>query len=69
MYGADYFILLSRWDSAKGQTGGTASIDLSIDNLIDWDIAHGYLSAWSLILIGQNQDVILVFLTKCSLMS
>ena len=47
MYGADYFILLSRWDSAKGQTGGTASIDLSIDNLIDWDIAHGYLSAWS----------------------
>ena len=47
MYGADYFILLSRWDTAKGQTGGTASIDLSIDNLIDWDLAHGYLSAWS----------------------
>jgi hypothetical protein len=47
MYGADYFILVSRWDSAKGQTGGTASIDLTIDNLIDWDAAHGYLSAWS----------------------
>ena len=47
MYGADYFILLSRWDTAKGQTGGTASIDLSIDNLIDWDMSHGYLSAWS----------------------
>jgi len=47
MYGADYFILVSRWDSEKGQTGGTASIDLTIDNLIDWDAAHGYLSAWS----------------------
>ncbi len=47
MYGADYFILVSRWDSAKGQTGGTASIDLTIDNLTDWDAAHGYLSAWS----------------------
>lgn len=47
MYGADYFILISRWDSAKGQTGGTASIDLTIDNLTDWDAAHGYLSAWS----------------------
>ena len=47
MYGADYFILVSRWDSSKGQTGGTASIDLSIDSLIDWDAAHGYLSAWS----------------------
>ena len=47
MYGADYFILVSRWDSSKGQTGGTASIDLSIDDLIDWDAAHGYLSAWS----------------------
>ena len=47
IYGADYFILLSRWDSAKGQTGGTASIDLTIDNLNDWDAAHGYLSAWS----------------------
>ena len=47
MYGADYFILVSRWDSSKGQTGGTASIDLTIDNLTDWDAAHGYLSAWS----------------------
>ena len=47
IYGADYFILVSRWDSAKGQTGGTASIDLTIDNLTDWDAAHGYLSAWS----------------------
>ena len=47
MYGADYFILVSRWDLAKGQTGGTASIDLTIDNLTDWDAAHGYLSAWS----------------------
>ncbi|MDC2965333.1 Ig-like domain-containing protein [Gammaproteobacteria bacterium] len=47
MYGADYFILVSSWDSAKGQTGGTASIDLTIDNLTDWDAAHGYLSAWS----------------------
>jgi len=47
IYGADYFILISRWDSAKGQTGGTASIDLTIDNLTDWDAAHGYLSAWS----------------------
>ncbi len=46
MYGADYFILISRWDSAKGQIGGTASIDLTIDNF-DWDAAHGYLSAWS----------------------
>ena len=46
-YGADYFILVSRWDSAKGQTGGTASIDLSIDNILDWDASHGYLSAWS----------------------
>ena len=47
IYGADYFILISRWDSSKGQTGGTASIDLTIDNLTDWDAAHGYLSAWS----------------------
>ena len=47
LYGADYFILISRWDSAKGQTGGTASIDLSIDNIIDWDASHGFLSAWS----------------------
>ncbi len=47
MYGADYFILVSRWDSSKGLTGGTASIDLTIDNLTDWDAAHGYLSAWS----------------------
>ena len=47
MYGADYFILVSRWDSAKGQVGGTASIDLTIDDLTDWDAAHGYLSAWS----------------------
>tara|TARA_B100001559_G_scaffold308110_1_gene300952 strand:+ start:2181 stop:5213 length:3033 start_codon:yes stop_codon:yes gene_type:complete len=47
MYGADYFILISRWDSAKGQTGGTATIDLTIDNITDWDAAHGYLSAWS----------------------
>ena len=47
MHGADYFILVSRWDSSKGQTGGTASIDLTIDNLTDWDAAHGYLSAWS----------------------
>lgn len=47
MYGADYFILVSRWDSSKGQTGGTASIDLTIDNLTGWDAAHGYLSAWS----------------------
>ncbi len=47
LYGADYFILLSRWDTAKGNTGGTANIDLSIDNILDWDYAHGYLSAWS----------------------
>ena len=47
IYGADYFILISRWDSAKGQTGGTASIDLTIDDLTDWDASHGYLSAWS----------------------
>lgn len=47
IYGADYFILISRWDSAKGQIGGTASIDLTIDDLTDWDASHGYLSAWS----------------------
>ena len=47
MYGADYFILVSRWDSGKGSTGGIASLDLSIDNITDWDAAHGYLSAWS----------------------
>ena len=48
LYGADYFILLSRWDAAKGTTGGTANIDLAIDNVFDWDSEHGYLSAWSI---------------------
>ena len=51
LYGADYFILLSRWDNAKidqegGAIGGTAYIDFNIDEN-DWDAAHGYLSAWS----------------------
>jgi len=57
MYGADYFILLSRWDSNKvkineinnevSAIGGIASLDLYINNPLDWDVAHGYLSAWS----------------------
>ena len=47
LYGADYFILLSRWDAAKGTTGGTANIDLAIDNVFDSDSEHVYLSAWS----------------------
>ncbi len=51
LYGADYFILLSRWDNAKvdqdgDAIGGTAYIDFNIDEN-DWDAAHGYLSAWS----------------------
>ena len=46
LYGADYHVIISRWNAIKGGTLGRASIDLSIDET-DWDFLAGILSNWT----------------------
>ena len=46
LYGADYHVIISRWNAIKGGTQGLASIDLSIDET-DWDLSAGILSNWT----------------------
>ena len=46
LYGADYHVIISRWNINKGETLGLASIDSKIDET-DWDFYSGYLSNWT----------------------
>tara|TARA_B100000035_G_scaffold77416_1_gene64590 strand:+ start:453 stop:3485 length:3033 start_codon:yes stop_codon:yes gene_type:complete len=46
LYGADYHVIISRWNSIKGSTLGIASLDDKIDET-DWDFWAGYLSNWT----------------------
>ncbi len=45
-YGADYHVIISRWNTEKGTTLGLASIDNAIDST-DWDFWAGALSNWT----------------------
>ena len=46
LYGADYHVIISRWNINKGQTLGRATIDNKIDET-DWDYLAGYSSNWT----------------------
>ena len=45
-YGADYHVIISRWNIEKGTTLGRASLDTAIDSS-DWDFWAGELSNWT----------------------
>ena len=46
LYGADYHVIVSRWNIEKGTTLGLASLDTAIDSS-DWDFWAGELSNWT----------------------
>ena len=46
LYGADYHVIISRWNINKGETLGLAWIDSKIDET-DWDFYSGYSSNWT----------------------
>ena len=46
LYGADYHVIISRWNIIKGETLGMAWIDSKIDET-DWDFYSGYSSNWT----------------------